>query len=80
MQVILTEEEYEKLKMDAAKQSAPDHVAIQNCALKTIENFKEFCDRAKMKNPNMWMTIDPDRILNDLIQNFKVELQLHFVR
>lgn len=80
MQVILTEDEYMKLKMDAAKQSTPDHVAIQSCALKTIENFKEFCNQAKIRDPNMWISIDPERVFNDLIQTFENEMKSHFVR
>ena len=80
MQVILTEDEYMKLKMDAAKQSTPDHIAIQSCALKTIENFKEFCNQAKIRDPNMWITIDPELVFNDLIQAFKDEIASHFVR
>lgn len=80
MQVILTEDEYLKLKMDAAKQSAPDHIAIQSCALKTIENFKEFCNQAKIRDPNMWIAIDPEHVFNDLIQAFENEMKSHFVR
>lgn len=80
MQVILTEEEYMKLKMDAAKQAAPDHIAIQNCALKTIENFKDFCNQAKMKNPRMWSSLDPESIFNSLVQTFEDEMKSHFVR
>lgn len=80
MQVILTEDEYMKLKMDAAKQSAPDHIAIQSCALKTIENFKEFCNQAKVRDPNMWISIDPEHVFNVLIQAFEDEMKSHFVR
>lgn len=80
MQVILTEDEYMKLKIDAAKQSAPDHIAIQSCALKTIENFKEFCNQAKIRDPNMWIAIDPEHVFNDLIQAFENEVKSHFVR
>lgn len=80
MQVILTEDEYMKLKMDAAKQSTPDHVALQDCVLKTIENFKEFCNQAKIRDPNMWIAIDPELVFNDLIQAFENEAKSHFVR
>lgn len=80
MQVILTEDEYMKLKMGVAKQSAPDHIAIQNCVLKTIENFKEFCNQAKMRDPSMWITVDPEGIFNTLIQAFEDEMKSHFVR
>ena len=80
MQVILTEDEYMKLKMDVAKQSTPDHIALQNCASKTIENFKEFYKQVKTRDPNMWITIDPERVFNDLIQAFEDEMKSHFVR
>lgn len=80
MQVILTEDEYMKLKMNAAKQPTPDHIALQNCALKTIENFKEFHKQAKTRDPNMWISIDPERVFNDLIQAFEDEMKSHFVR
>ena len=80
MKVILTEDEYMKLKMDAVKQSTPDYIALQNCALKTIENFKEFCNQAKIRDPNMWITIDPEHVFNDLIQAFKDEISSHLVR
>lgn len=80
MQVILTEDEYTKLKMDAAKQSTPDHVALQSCVLKTIENFKEFCNQAKIRDPNMWIAIDPECVFNGLIQAFENEMKSHFVR
>ena len=80
MQVILTEDEYVELKMGVAKQSTPDHVALQNCVLKTIENFKEFCNQAKIRDPSMWITVDPEHVFNDLVQAFENEVKSHFVR
>ena len=73
MQVILTEEEYMKLKMDAAKASTPDHVALQNCALQTIENFEEFAKKA------LHMYFDTAQFF-ETISAYKKELQSHFVR
>lgn len=73
MQVILTEEEYLQLKMDAAKASTPDHVALQNCALQTIENFENFAKQA------LHMYFDTAQFF-ETISAYKKEIQSHFVR
>ena len=73
MQVILTEEEYMKLKMDAAKATAPDHVALQNCALQTIESFESFAKQAL----HMYFDTAP---FFETINAYKKEMQSHFVR
>ena len=79
MQVILTEEEYNQLKLDAANKAVPDHVTAQNAALKAIEGFEE-CFEEVAKQYGMEITLDPVGIFKKCIQEYKTELTKHFVR
>lgn len=79
MQVILTEEEYNQLKLDAAKKSVPDHVTAQNAAMNTIDDFEK-CFEEVAKRYGMELNLDPIGIFKKCIQEYKQELTSHFVR
>lgn len=80
MQVILTEEEYNALKMQAGAVNAPDHITLQNCAMKTIENFERFCETATADSHFYWNNLNPGDSLKMLLKLYKEEMQSHFVR
>ena len=85
MQVILTEEEYNTLKMQVeSKVSTPDHIILQNNTIKVIDGFQKFCNAVKREKPEMFTPLtNPlgfEGILDLLISTYKEEVQSHFVR
>ena len=80
MQVILTEEEYNKLKTEAKGSKTVDHVALQNCAISTLDGFLQFAKQSLDRDPFTINSIDPGVGISNLISDYKKELQSHFVR
>jgi len=80
MQVILTEEEYNKLKMEAKGSKNVDHIALQNCTIGTLDGFLQFVKQTLAINHFAMGGLDPVEDISNLVSDYKKELQSHFVR
>lgn len=83
MQVILTEEEYNKLKMDAASKESVDQVKLQQALqlkiMEIMDGFEKGFEQI-VEQYNSDFNFAPYDCVKKYIQEYKAELQRHFIR
>lgn len=83
MQVILTEEEYNALKADAELKKGPDYVQLQQSLQLKIMEIMEGFEKGFEQVVNQYgseFALDPYNCMKKFIQEYKTELQRHFIR